>query len=50
MREETVSSPGWTYGAAEMASDAITGPFHVEVAQLSDLYGAGTNARILIDG
>jgi hypothetical protein len=48
-REETVTSPGWTYDAAKRAGDGVALPFTVEVAQVSDLYGAGTNARIVID-
>ena len=49
VREETVSMPGWTYDAATRAGDGVGLPFTVEVAQMSDLYGAGTNARIVID-
>jgi hypothetical protein len=31
------------------SEDAISRPFEVRVAQLSDLYGFGTDARIVID-
>lgn len=48
-REETVTMPVWTYDAAARAGDGVALPFTVEVAQMSDLYGAGTNARIVIN-
>ncbi|MEM6385778.1 MAG: glycoside hydrolase/phage tail family protein [Pseudomonadota bacterium] len=48
-REETVAEPHWTYEAAARAADGVTAPFTVEIAQLSDLYGPGHEARILID-
>jgi hypothetical protein len=40
-REIEVAVPGWTYGAAERALDAGFGALTVEVAQLSDRFGAG---------
>ena len=40
-REETVTNPGWTYSAADIASDVGSGAYVVEVAQLSDRFGAG---------
>jgi len=49
-REETVTSTAWTYDASAMAVDGITGPFDVEVAQISELYGPGQFARIVING
>ena len=49
LREVTVGSPGWTYDAAMLAADAVTAPFDVEVAQVSDLYGPGQFARIVIN-
>ncbi|SHJ11378.1 baseplate multidomain protein megatron [Wenxinia saemankumensis] len=52
LREVEVSSPTWTYPAAERAADG-TGPgatgWRVEVAQLSTTWGAGP-ARILAFG
>jgi hypothetical protein len=47
-REETVSAPAFTYTAAMRADDAPVPPFAIEVAQLSDRFGAGPNARIEI--
>ncbi|NNE80181.1 MAG: hypothetical protein HKN18_07905 [Silicimonas sp.] len=48
-REETVTSPVWTYDAAAQSSDGVTLPFDVEIAQISDLYGPGDIARIVIN-
>ena len=48
-REDTVSVPHWTYEAALRAEDGVNAPFTVEIAQISDLYGPGHEARILID-
>ncbi|MCV6593728.1 MAG: glycoside hydrolase/phage tail family protein [Silicimonas sp.] len=50
LREETVESPGWTYEAAEVAADGALPEFEIEVAQISDLYGPGAKARIVING
>jgi len=48
-REETVTAPTWTYDAAALAADGVAAPFTVAVAQISDLYGPGHEARILIN-
>lgn len=48
-REDSVTAPFWVYSAAAMASDAISGPFDIEIAQISDLYGPGSEARITIN-
>lgn len=50
VREETVSSPGWTYDAATRASDGLAGGFGLAVAQLSDRFGPGLFARLEVDG
>jgi hypothetical protein len=49
-REVTVSEPGWTYGAAERLSDGILGPWRMEVAQVSDRFGAGLWRGVDISG
>ena len=50
VREVVVSSPDWTYPAADFATDAALGaPLRVEVAQISDRYGPGPFARRTID-
>lgn len=48
-REETVSAPNWSYGAAARAEDGVTVPFTVEIAQISDLFGPGHEARITLN-
>ena len=50
VREVSVNTPAWTYSAAEQAADAITAPFELEVAQVSDAWGAGPYRRITFDG
>ncbi|MCT8329218.1 baseplate multidomain protein megatron [Albidovulum sediminis] len=49
-REATLAQPFWTYSAAMAAADAVTAPFELHVAQLSDTFGAGAFTRITIDG
>lgn len=49
-REVTVTEPGWTYGAAERLSDGILGPWRMEVAQVSDRFGAGLWRGVDISG
>jgi hypothetical protein len=41
VREVTVASPGWTYAAAQRLADGVLGPWRLEVAQVSDRFGAG---------
>ncbi|MBC7138713.1 MAG: glycoside hydrolase/phage tail family protein [Defluviimonas sp.] len=48
-REETVSTPAWTYSAAQRAADAATAGFEIQVAQLSDAFGPGPFERIEIN-
>lgn len=50
IRETTTVSPAWTYSAAQQTSDGVTAPFTIEVAQLSETFGAGLYARIEING
>ncbi|MGR3679611.1 MAG: baseplate multidomain protein megatron [Paracoccaceae bacterium] len=46
LREDTVESPAWTYGATDRASDNAQSNVSIEVAQLSARYGAGPGRRI----
>ena len=48
-REVEVGVPFWRYGDAARAGDGVAGAFAVEVAQISDRFGPGLNARIWID-
>ncbi len=49
-REVVLGSANWIYPAAMQVADAVTGPFSVHVAQLSDSFGPGPFKRIEIDG
>ena len=49
LREENVSAPVWTYDAATQVLDGAVALFDVEIAQISDLYGPGDTARIVIN-
>lgn len=40
-REVTVAAPEWVYTTADRLADGVLGPWRVEVAQVSDRYGAG---------
>jgi len=48
-REATLVAPVFTYSAAMRAADGVAAPYTVEVAQLSDRFGPGPFARIMID-
>ncbi|RMD89899.1 MAG: host specificity protein, partial [Alphaproteobacteria bacterium] len=50
IREEEVTAPAWTYAAAQQAADGVAAPFEIDVAQISDRYGAGPSRRITING
>lgn len=49
VREEQVSSASWNYDAAARATDAVSLPFTVEISQISDLYGPGSEARMTVN-
>ncbi|MFX0542392.1 baseplate multidomain protein megatron [Roseovarius sp. S4756] len=49
LREEIISVPWWTYGAAVKALDGISGSFDVEVAQISAKFGPGVFARVTVE-
>ncbi|MCO6381890.1 glycoside hydrolase/phage tail family protein [Oceanicola sp. 502str15] len=50
IRETTVSSPGWTYGAAVQSGDGVTGAFELHVAQISERFGPGLFGKGEING
>jgi len=49
VREDFVSNPSWTYTQADQTTDAISAPFDIDIAQISDSYGAGLSKRIRVD-
>ncbi|MCV2871099.1 glycoside hydrolase/phage tail family protein [Defluviimonas sp. WL0050] len=48
-REVFVAQPNWTYTTAMQAADAVTAPFEIHVAQLSDAFGPGPFRRITVN-
>lgn len=48
IREAEVTQPSWTYPSAARAADALTGPFSVSVAQISDRFGPGSFADVTV--
>lgn len=46
-REVTVTSPLWTYAAADLAADIGSGFYTIAVAQVSERFGAGLSSEIL---
>lgn len=48
-REETVTSPGWTYPQAQQASDGVSAPFTLSVAQISAVFGPGLFATLEVE-
>ena len=48
-REAVIALPDWVYPAALRAADGLSGPFEIQVAQLSDTFGPGPFARIEIN-
>jgi len=48
LRETTVSTPEWTYLAADQTADAISTPFQIAVSQISDRFGPGLFEQIEI--
>ncbi len=49
VREETVASPSWVYGAAEQVSDGASGAVTIAIAQISDRFGPGPFAEVQIN-
>ncbi len=50
VREVEVSTSEWLYDDAARAADGVSGPFDVEVGQLSDRFGLGAMARMTVHG
>ncbi|MDX2484055.1 MAG: host specificity protein, partial [Pseudodonghicola sp.] len=46
LRQETLHTPQWSYGAAAQAADGLSFPARLEVAQISARYGPGLFARV----
>jgi hypothetical protein len=46
LREDTVSTPSWTYYASEKTADGLSGSYSIQIAQISDSFGAGLFKRI----
>ncbi len=49
VRETDVAAPGWTYAGTQKAADGTGAAYAVEVAQISERFGAGLFARIDIN-
>jgi hypothetical protein len=49
VRQVDLSAPTWAYSMAMQTADGITGDYSVEVAQISERFGAGSFARIEIN-
>jgi hypothetical protein len=49
VRETTVNVPSWTYGTSLAASDGLVGSYEIQVAQISQSFGPGPFARIMIN-
>ncbi|MDF1873007.1 glycoside hydrolase/phage tail family protein [Vannielia sp.] len=50
VREQTLTTPEWTYVAALQAGDGVTAPFEIHVAQVSDRFGPGPFGKVEING
>ncbi len=48
VREATVASSAWVYPAAQRAADGTGAGFDLEVAQVSDRFGPGPFARVVV--
>lgn len=49
-REVAVGAPNWIYAQSQKTADGLSGQsFAIEVAQLSDAYGAGPFTRMTIN-
>lgn len=49
VREAFSAVPSWAYSAAEQATDGITAPYVISVAQISTSFGAGAAQSITIE-
>ncbi len=50
LREEPATVPSWTYSSAAQTTDGIVGPYRIDVAQVSDRFGAGPFRSVVIGG
>jgi len=50
IREVETASPEWMYSAAMRAADGVTGPYQIDVAQVSLRFGPGLFARMDFNG
>jgi hypothetical protein len=48
IRQVNTPTPVWTYGAAAQAADALSGPYELQVAQVSSRFGPGRFARLTV--
>ncbi|RPE71299.1 putative tail protein [Pacificibacter maritimus] len=46
LREDYVATPSWTYTASQKTADGLTGPYSVQIAQISESFGPGLYKRI----
>jgi hypothetical protein len=46
LREEIVTTPSWTYAASQKTADGLSGLYTIQIAQMSDSFGAGLFKRI----
>ncbi len=49
LRREILSAPAWVYTQGQQTADGALAPFDIEVAQLSDRFGAGLFKRMEIN-
>jgi hypothetical protein len=49
LREEIVTTPSWTYAASQKTADGLSGLYTLQIAQMSDSFGAGLFKRIEIN-
>lgn len=47
VREETVTSPQWAYGASDLTAEIGYGFYTIEIAQISERFGAGLTSNVL---
>jgi len=45
-REEVVTAPAWTYASADLNADIGSGFYSIEIAQISERFGAGLTTEI----
>lgn len=48
VRENVISTPEWHYPSSQIQADGVAGPFAVEVRQISQSYGVGPAARLMV--